>query len=158
VRTFSYRLDTHARVIERRMRDPQAPKGTYFRDQYRWNQDGSYSVQTYRHHATEGPYEDQYQRFDASGRLDRRCSQNNFCEMIEYNGHGHISRIRQQNEETHFYLTHDNTYDKTGRLTTRKRGNSTVHYDWNQRGDVIEERGESGGAVRTRSVYAYDYR
>jgi YD repeat-containing protein len=157
-RTFTYRLDTAGRIAERIMRDPNAPAGEHYRDAYRWNTDGSYTIQTYRHYATEGPYKDYWRSFDAAGRLDRSCSADSFCELIEYDAHGYIDRIRQQNRETHYYLVHDNTYDKRGRLATRTRGATTVHFTWNPRGHVTEERAEHAGAVVSKTVYRYDYR
>lgn len=158
VRTFTYRLDNLGRLSERIMRDPSAPAGQHHRDVYTWQQDGSHAIQTYRHYPTEGPYKDAWRQYDAKGRLDRSCSADHFCELVEYDAHGYISRVRQQNREQHFYLVNDNTYDTNGRLATRKRGATTVHFTWNARGHVTEERGEHDGAVVTKTVYRYDYR
>jgi YD repeat-containing protein len=158
VRTFTYRIDGAGRILESIMRDPKARRGEHFRDSYRWNQDGSYSVQRYRHYDKEGPYKDDYKAYDAAGRLDRSCGASGFCEFIEYDAHGYVSRIRQQNRETHFYLVNVNRYDKQGRLVSRELGHGTTHFQWNARGDIAEERKERDGLVLSKVVYTYDYR
>lgn len=162
VRELSYKVDANGRVVERTLRDPAKPPGELIRYQYIWQPDGSHSEQAYRHYAKEGPYRSDVQVFDARGRLTRDCAEHGGCDMIEYNAHGDIDRIRQQNAERHYYLVYDNTYDRTGHLATQILGGTQTDYTWNARGDIAEvvtrRIPAQGGAVERKTVYTYDYR
>lgn len=162
VRELSYKLDAGGRVVERTLRDPSKPAGELIRYQYVWQPDGSHSEQAFRHYAKEGPYKSDVEVYDARGRLTRTCREHGGCNMIEYNAHGDIDRIRQQNAERHYYVVYDNTYDPGGHLVTQILGGTQSDYTWNARGDitgVVTRRiPAQGGAIERETVYTYEYR
>jgi hypothetical protein len=156
VRKITYRLDPAGRVLERELRNPAAPAGELLRDVYTYAPDGSHTVQSYRHYAKEGPYPDGSASYDAAGRLLRRCSVGR-CELYEYDEHGEIRRIRQQNSRTHSYLVYESQFDAKGRLVRQRLGGTDRTFRYNPRGDVIEEHEDTAG-LRARLVYEYEYR
>ena len=157
IRKYSYMLDDAGRIGAREMRNPKSPKGEFWRDVYTWGTDGGHSERTYRHHPSGGPYEDGYRAYDGSGRLLRHCSLRH-CEMYEYDEHNQISRIREQNEETHHYRVHENHYDGAGRLIRQRIGGTETAYRYNAAGDVIQEDEKPTGSPSAQLLYEYDYR
>lgn len=157
IRKYSYTLDGTGRIGSREMRNPASATGEFWRDVYTWEPDGSHSERTYRHYSQGGPYEDGYAAYDPSGRLLRRCSQRH-CEMYEYDEHRQISRVREQNEETHHYRVHQNHYDGAGRLIRERIGGIETTYRYNAAGDVIQEDEQPTGRPAARLTYEYDYR
>ncbi len=154
-RMFTYRLDANGRIAERIMRDPSAPVGELYRDEYTYAPDGSVTIQTYRHYPKEGPYRSDVEVHDAKGRIDRRCYEHGGCSMYEYDAHGMISRVREQPKgDDHHYRVHTNTYDAAGRLVKRVIGGTEQTFTYNARGDVSEVIAKSGA----RTLYTYDYR
>jgi YD repeat-containing protein len=157
IRRYSYKLDAAGRISERDLRNPAAPPGELRRDVYTWHDDGSRTVRTYRHYAKEGPYPDGSSSFDAAGRPKTRCYSNH-CELYEYDDHGEISRVREQNRQTHHYRVHENRYDAAGRLIHQRIGGSETTYHYNARGDVSEEQNQLAGKPTTHLTYQYEYR
>ncbi len=158
VRTYAYKLDPSARILERTLRNPAAPAGEYLRDVYQWRTDGGRDVTTYRHYAKEGPYRSSTESYDAKNRLERACSEHGSCSMYEYDRHGDVTRIRQQTADDHHYLVFTSEYDPTGRLIKRVHGPSETRYVWSARGDIGEVITSQGKAVTMKTVYTYAYR
>ncbi|MFO0576562.1 MAG: hypothetical protein U1A78_21360 [Polyangia bacterium] len=156
IRKMTYRLDAAGRVLERELRNPAAPAGEVLRDVTTWSPDGSRTVQSFRHYATEGPYPEGSAAYDAAGRLLRSCT-GGHCSLYEYDEHGEISRIRQQSRETHHYLVYESRFDAAGRLVRQRIGGTERTFRLNPRGDVVEELEDTGGR-RARLVYTYEYR
>jgi YD repeat-containing protein len=161
-RTFAYKVDANGRIVERIMRDPAAPAGEYFRDEYLW-QAAAHSVTTYRHSAQGGPYRSDVATYDAMDRMVRSCAEHGGCSMYEYDSHGGLSRVREQGSDgEHFYRDYASTYDAAGRLTARTVGGTASQFKWNTRGDVsdvIDSRiPAQGGALEAKTIYTYVYR
>jgi YD repeat-containing protein len=162
-RTFTYKLDANGRVVERIMHDPSKDPKEYYRYEYVWAADGSRTETGYRHYPKEGPYRDSQDTYDKLGRPGTQCSiGSGVCSMNEYDAHGNVSRVRQQNREQHNYLVYENTYDSSGRLARRIHGGTDTTFTWNARGDVVEvvdrEIAKNGGKLRDKTVYTYVYR
>lgn len=157
IRRYTYKLDDKGRISERDLRNPASPAGEFHRDIYTWENDGGHTVRTYRHYAKEGPYPDGSTSFDGKGRLRRRCT-GAHCSMYEYDSHGEISRIREQNRETHHYRVHENRYDDGGRLVHQRVGGTETDFRHNSRGDIAEAKESLRGAPTRRLFYEYSYR
>ena len=160
VRTISYTVDANGRVTERVERDPSADPKEFRRYAYTW-EPGGHTEQAFRHYPKEGPYRSDSEVFDANGRLSRSCSEHGGCSMYEYDTHGEIARIRQQSSETHYYLVYESTYDKSGRLAKQTIGGSDTEYTWTARDvstAIVRDIARYGGAVKTKTEYAYVYR
>lgn len=162
VRQYTYKLDANGRIAESTLRDPSKPAGELIRYEYQWGADGSHTEQAFRHYAQGGPYRSDQKIFDAKERLTRNCYEHGGCSMIEYNAHGDIDRIRQQNKERHDYLVYENTYDKAGHLVVQILGGTQSEYTYDARGEMTEQLtrriAAQGGAVDSKVVYTYDYR
>lgn len=157
LRRYTYKLDDKGRISERDLRNPAAPAGEFHRDIYTWDDNGGRTVRTYRHYAKEGPYPDGSTSFDAKGRMSRSCTVQH-CSMYEYDAHGEVSRIREQNREMHHYRVHENQYDDGGRLIHQRIGGTETDYRHNTRGDIAEARERMSGSPAARLIYEYSYR
>jgi YD repeat-containing protein len=155
-RRFTTTVDAHGRITEVIRRDPRAPAGEDHQDVWTWNPDGSRTVRGYRRYAHEGPYPDRAATYDAAGRETSDCDVvNHLCDMPEYDDHGTVSRIRQQNAEEHFYLTYDNTYDAAGHLVEVRRGTYRTTYRYDDHDDVVEAVTLEGATVVARETFSY---
>ncbi|MEO8703949.1 MAG: hypothetical protein ABI867_28120 [Kofleriaceae bacterium] len=162
VRTFTYTLDAKGRIAERVMHDPTKDPKELIRYEYTWEPSGRHTEQSYRHYPKEGPYRSSSEIYDAANRLERSCFEHGGCSMYEYDTHGNVDRVREQNTESHHYRSYENTYDTGGMLTRRIEGNSDSTYRWNTRGDVAEivtkTIASQGGAPQRKQVFTYRYR
>jgi YD repeat-containing protein len=156
---FTTTLDGHGRIAELVTRDDGAPPGEDRQAVWTWEPSGGHAVRTYRRYAHEGPYPDRSEAYDAAGRETSSCDlANHVCAMTEYDDHGHVTRIRQQNAEQHQYLIFDNTHDAAGHLTEVRRGPETTTYTYDDHDDVIVARHTSGDGEASEADYAYDRR
>ena len=147
-RLMTYKVDANGRLIEKTLRDPAASNGERYVTTVTWDSDGSRIERTARHYTN--PYDSGSESYDKSGRLERDCTVGS-CQMLEYDAHGQVDRIRDQMGEDHAYRDFTNTYDANGRLATQKTGvvETTFHYGAN--GEVTEETRSDG----TKTVYQY---
>lgn len=157
IRTYTYKLDAEGRIAERALRNPASPAGELLRDVYTWGTDGSRAIRSYRQYAGGESYEDGSSSYDASGRLLRRCSREH-CEMLEYDAHHEISRIREQSRGTHHYRVYENQYDAAGRLIRQRIGGSESSFRYDAAGRLVEERQRLALSPEARLTYEYDER
>lgn len=157
IRRYTYKLEKDGRISERDLHNPASPPGEFIRDLYTWEDDGGHTIRSYRHYAKEGPYPDGSESYDRTGRLKTRCSTGH-CELYEYDPHGEISRVREQNSETHYYRVHENEYDPAGRLARERIGGTQSFYQYDARGNITQELRQSSGSPTTRMLYTYEYR